>query len=214
MFLLGLYVTVFFDVTKESMETNDCPDFLIKQGSSLLLYNTKKPTGPNNPLPFFNLDEYIHHVEQQKRKGINCPVLFLQEEINAQGKNVYRIRPNPFDQEGGLPTDFVNPEEVGNYNDASRDNPPYNQNMYPSFDPLGTDVGQYTILDAVHDMTGSNKISDNPMDTNWAGITYTQQMVDSGKYEKREITKPTLFKPKTVFYKNIQHPEGPPRDFL
>ena len=43
-----------------------------------------------------------------------------------------------------------------------------------------------------NDSTSAKKISDNPMDSNWAGTTYTQQMVDSGKYEKREITKPVF----------------------
>ncbi len=216
-FLIGLYVTMYYGSpsTQENMEgADECPDFLVKEGNILMLYNTKKPQGPKNPIPFFNLDEYINYVEIQKRKGKNCPVLYLQEEVNTQGKSVMRIRPNPFDQEGGLPTDFTTNANVVNETDASRDNPPYNQNMYPSFDPLNMFIGEYTNLDAVHDMTGKNKISDNPMDSNWAGITYTNQMVDSGKYAKREITKPTLFNPKVVHYKDIKHPEGPPKDFL
>jgi len=215
-FLLGLYATMFHEtfLTKENMETQDCPDLLVKENNVLLLYNTKKPLDKKNPLPFYNLDEYINYLELQRSKGINCPVLFLQQEVTAQNKNVYRVRKNPFDTEGGLPTDSVDMSKITPMLDATRDNPPYNTDMYPSWDPIGLDIGKFTELDAVHHMTGNKKISDNPMDTNWAGITYTQQMIDSGKYEKREITKPTLFDPKVVHHKEIQHPQGPPRDFL
>ena len=215
-FLFGLYVTMFHEsfAQRENMETSDCPDLLVKENNVLLLYNTKLPKGKNNPIPFFNLDEYINYLEGERRKGKKCPILFLQQETNAQGKNVYRVRKNPFDQEGGLPTDFIDQEKVSQRLDASRDSPPYNTDMYPSFDPMGLHIGDYTEVDAVHDMTSKRKISDNPMDKNWAGITYTQQMVDTGKYEKRELTKPTLFNPKGTFYKEIEHPNGPPKDFL
>lgn len=216
LFLFGLYATMFHEsfISKENMETQDCPDVLVKENDILLLYNTKMPTGKNNPLPFYNLDEYINYLEIQRSKGINCPILYLQQEINAQGKNIYRVRKNPFDTEGGLPTDLVDMEKVTARIDSSNDNPPFNSNMYPSFDPIGLHIGDFTEVDAVHHLTGNNKISDNPMDTNWAGITYTQQMIDSGKYEKREITKPTLFDPKVVFHKGIEHPQGPPKDYL
>ena len=215
-FLFGLYVTMFHEsfAQRENMETSDCPDLLVKENNVLLLYNTKLPTGKNNPIPFFNLDEYINYLEGERKKGKKCPILFLQQETNAQGKNVYRVRKNPFDQEGGLPTDFIDHEKVTPRLDASRDRPPYNTEMYPSFDPMGLHIGDYTEIDAVHDMTSEKKISDNPMDKNWAGITYTQQMVESGKYEKRELTKPTLFNPKGTFFKEIEHPNGPPKDFL
>jgi hypothetical protein len=79
--------------------------------------------------------------------------------------------------------------------DASRANPPYNNDQYNGFDPTSQYVGQYTNVDAIHDSTNAKKISDNPMDSKWAGITYTQQMVDSGKYVDREITKPMFYHP-------------------
>ena len=37
------------------------------------------------------------------------------------------------------------------------------------------------------------------MDPNWGGVEYTQQMIDTGKYEENNITKPMLFQPKTAF---------------
>jgi hypothetical protein len=59
-----------------------------------------------------------------------------------------------------------------------------------------------------------NQISDNPMDPNWAGTTYTQQMVDSGKYDENNITRAVLFTPKTAFYPTIPNNSPPPIDVL
>lgn len=221
-FLLGLYVTMYWNVSlniksKENMENNDsgCPNLLIQKGNSLLLYNKNKPEDETNPMTFFNLDEYINYLEIQKKKGINCPVLFLQQENNAQGEDVYRVRPGPFDLQGGLQHDPSQIETDATIAaDASRDNPPYNVDHYPGFDPEGQYVGEYTNLDAIHDYTNSKKISDNPMDSKWAGVTYTQQMIDSGKYIGNEINKPYLFNPRTVFYPSIPSVVDNPTDIL
>ena len=60
--------------TKENMENNtSCPNLLIKKGNMLLLYNKNKPEDDTNPMPFFNLDEYINYLEMQKEKG---PMIF------------------------------------------------------------------------------------------------------------------------------------------
>ena len=222
-FLLGLYVTVFWDVSinvksKENMENStdsSCPNMLIKKENSLLLYNTNKPEDETNPLTFFNLDEYINYLEIQKKKGDVCPVLYLQQENNAQGEDVYRVRPGPFDLQGGLQHDAeqVN-DAIKQISDANRVNPPYNKDQYPGFDPTGQYVGVYTNIDAIHDSTNAKKISDNPMDSKWAGITYTQQMVDSGKYVDNEVSKPSLFNAKTVFYPSIPSVVPPPKDII
>jgi hypothetical protein len=80
-FLAGLY----YYTTIESMETmskeTGCPDLLIRKGNTLLLYNTKSKA---DPLPFYNLDEYINYLEIQRRAGNICPVLFLQYESTTQ----------------------------------------------------------------------------------------------------------------------------------
>ena len=91
---------------------------------------------------------------------------------------------------------------------------PYNKDQYPGFDPTSQYVGQYTDIDAVHDSTNAKKISDNPMDSKWAGVTYTQHMVDSGKYVDREITKPSFFNPKVAFYPSIPSVMPGPKDIL
>jgi hypothetical protein len=165
----------------------DCPDLLIKSGNSLLLYNSSQPEIPGvNPLPFFNLDEYINYLDGQRKKGIHCPVLFLQEENNTQGKSVFRVRPDIFQPQAGLPTQQQPiPIKVV---DSSDDRAPWNQNQYQGFDPTGQFIGQYTTLDAIHDSTYKGKsLSENPMDENWGGVLYTKQAVDSGKYKDREV---------------------------
>ena len=171
-----------------------CPDLLLRKNNSLLLYNTKEPIVDGiNPLPFFTLDDYINYLEIQRKKGIICPVLFLQQENTTQGIDVYRMRPSPFYVEGGLP-----PLPVESHDnsipiapeDASRDNPPYNQNMVSGFDPYGLYVGRFTNLDEIHQSTMKQGVcSDNQMDPNWCGVMYSQQAVDSGKYAENEVYK-------------------------
>ena len=43
---------------------------LVKKGNVLLLYNSNEPVGEKNPIPFFNLDEYINYLEIQKKYSI------------------------------------------------------------------------------------------------------------------------------------------------
>jgi hypothetical protein len=224
-FVLGLNITLFFDYNKiENMENNQptvnqdtsCPDLLVQKGNVLMLYNTTIPMDDNNPIPFYNLDEYIKYLEIQRSKGNNCPILFIKRENNTQGQDVYRSRPSPFELRGGSQIDEVPvPLEIMKHIDSSRDSSTYNKDTYPGFDPHGYEVGQYTTLDEVHSSTSLNKrISDNPMDPNWAGNTYTQQMIESGKYAENEITKPKLFNTNVSFIPSIPSAGPPPKDFL
>jgi hypothetical protein len=197
----GLAVKEYFENdehknTGEKSETSTCPDLLIRSGSTLLLINTKMPRSDTNPLPFFSLDEYINYLEIQKKKGIQCPVLFLQEETNTQGHNVYRVRSSPFSHEGAIPETtniYNNPNSPFPIIDANRQNEPYNKNNYAGFDPTGLYVGRYTVLDKIHDSTEMAPISDNPMDSNWGGVVYTHNVVKSGKYTENEVVPPTLY---------------------
>ena len=166
-----------------------CPDLLIGTDNGILLLNSNEPRGENNPIRFNNLDEYIHHADQLKKNGKNCPILYLQQESNAQGEDVYRMRPSPFSMDGGLPLVQVKPVAVL---DATRDDPNFNQNMYAGFDSHGQDIGVFNELDDIHQSTQQQQLSDNPMDTNWGGVTYSQEVVLSGKYADRIVGKPTM----------------------
>lgn len=204
-FLAGLY---YYSTKVENMETmsKDCPDLLIRKGNTLLLYNTKSK---EDPLPFYNLDEYINYLEIQRRAGKTCPILFLQYESTAQGKDIYRMRPSPFDLQGGTPPN-IDPTVFGGLSsidgnpiqvlDATRDGE-YNQGMYAGFDPYGLHVGERTNLDVVHEST--EKTGENPMDFNWGGVQVTENAVRSGKYADRYVSKPQYFTPKTTYLPDI-----------
>lgn len=188
---------------KDDPVDETCPDLLVKNGSELLLYNTRKPNKEgDNPLIFRNLDEYITYLEVQRKTGTICPVLFLQKENNTQGDDVYRVRPSPFKNGAGLPiTDNLNTSINSTpipVKDASRDNG-YNQNNYAGFDPYGLYVGRITTVDKIGQSTEDPRVSDNPMDPNWGGVLYTQKSVDSGKYDENKVTRVVYPTPKTTF---------------
>lgn len=214
-FFLGLYVycTGKFEIIDENLENRKkvapkCGNVLVKRGEHIYLYNTTDRSDAM-PVHFNNLDEYIEYVKQQREQGLNCPILFLQEESDVQGNDVYRVRPSPFDLQGGMqPINSVN-EVV----DASRISKKYNKNLYPGFDPYGYDIGTYNELDAIHDSTGKSGLSDSPMDTNWGGIEHTQQQIDMGKYENRQVTKPTYFTPSDQFTPGLGN-KVPPLSFM
>jgi len=217
--------------TSPSPSPSSCPDMLIKQGNILLLYDSKQPIQNGiNPITFANLDEYIKHIQKQRSSGQDCPVLYLQKENDAQGRDVFRIRPSPFDMQGGLPPIVPIPDpqadamnnylagigtetapppppppqlNVSNALDASRESSVYNKNQYAGFDPQGLYVGVYTNIDQLHDSTHTVPLSDNPMDANWAGVQYTNQSIASGKYADNNISKPLLFQPRGHFDPNI-----------
>ena len=168
-FFLGLYVTGVFNINtvnkEQDIETfepiQDCPNLLVRKNDILLMYNTNKPIIENvNPMPFYNLDEYINFVNIQREKGMQCPILFLQHENNAQGEDVYRARPSPFDMQGGLQTGVPNITYKENTNkmlvpylDASKSHPPYNKNQFTtntSMFGFGTCDGTIEIKDGEH----------------------------------------------------------------
>ena len=209
-FLAGGYFYVYQNVSfKETMEqpstTTDntttkpdenCPDYLIKYGTKLLLYNSKQTQDASkNPIEFTSLDDYTNYLEEQKKNGKgDCPVLFLQEETSTQGLDVLRLRPGPNNLMPGLAT-TITPQKgqqlVLPIIDSNDDNKPYNENLYYGFDPYGLQVGKYTKLDQIHDSTSNMaQTSDNPMDENWGGVLYTKNSVASGKYKDREIVPP------------------------
>lgn len=172
-----------------------CPNTLMKRGNQFILFNTNLPETPgSNPIIFNSLDGYIQYLEEQKTKGVHCPVLYLQQESDAQGNDVFRMRPSPFQMEGGLQTmpmfdaNGVTPIKVV---DATTEDPNYNQNQYPSFDPMGQYIGKFTNIDKIHYSTqkDTGKSSENPMDPNWGGLIFTQSAVQSGKYDDNNVGK-------------------------
>jgi len=214
-FFAGLYFCLTFDKKERELFTGDqaqekapsCPDLLVRKGTSLLLYNTQTPD--EDPIPFYNLDEYINYLEIQRNKGITCPVLFLQYETTTQGTEVYRMRPSPFDLQAGVPeTAASSITQLGGKPikviDSNRDNGPYNQGQFAGFDSHGLHIGEYTDVDAIHDSTSVGRtISENPMDANWGGVQTTENAVRVGNYIDRYVSKPLYFTPKTSYLPDV-----------
>ena len=285
LFLAGLYFYIKHNyIIQESgyegMENNNdnnnlktngkgCPDILVQEGSKFYLYNSKVIKVPGvNPVVFNNLEDYVEFIEWQRSQNINCPVLFLQQTLDAQGNSVYKIRPSPTNLQGGLPPNSIttpsnpvtnqmsnpmpnpmpnpitnstnttavnfNNGTMGNVGssgnttsknylgvpltsissvptvgdipsvsidgiplpslpnpslliDATQSDRPYNINSYPSYDPSPFYIGRTTPLDIMDYNQESQKVSPNPMDPNWGGPSYTQQLVNDGYYNANQV---------------------------
>jgi hypothetical protein len=113
-FLLGLYFVVSYPTyeaftSKKGSTGYRCANILFQRGTDFFLYNSNLANIPGvNPLQFKNLEEYVEFTEWQRRQGIKCPILYVQEAYDAQGNTVYKARPSPTDMHGGLPDLIIN----------------------------------------------------------------------------------------------------------
>ena len=176
----------------ESFITNRrCPDILLQHGSDIFLFNSKQARIPGrNPIRFNNLNEYVQYLGWERSQGKRCPPLFLQHTYDTQGNETLVQRPSPFNLEGGnLQIPIVRNEEMRSLLiNATRNNPPFNENLFPGFDPKNQYQGLITPLDK---MFNSDKlVSANPMDTNWGGTEFTKTLVDDGYYADNEVGRP------------------------
>lgn len=71
--------------------------------------------------------------------------------------------------------------------DSNQDDLFYNKNSYPAFDAHGFYSGVFTPLDEMNVKQQNMLYSPNPMDDNWGGMNYTQELVDSGFYKDNEV---------------------------
>jgi hypothetical protein len=188
-----------------------CPNLLIQKGSRFYLYNSKLAQVPGvNPVEFDNLEDYTEFLDWQRSQNIRCPVLFLQETYDAQGNRVYKSRPSVSEPQAGLPPSTAAPigiasqvtpmmetslDPVGEdaypnptlLVDATRNDPPYNQGSYPAHDQTSYYIGTTTPLDEMDIAAEKAKISPDPMNPNWGGAEYTQDLVDKGYYKEDEV---------------------------
>jgi hypothetical protein len=188
-----------------------CPNLLIQKGSRFYLYNSKVAKVPGvNPVEFDNLEDYTEFLDWQRSQNIRCPVLYLQETYDAQGNRVYKSRPSVSEPQAGIPPSTAAPtgiasqvppimesalEPVGDQAypnptllvDATRNDPPYNQGSYPAHDQTSYYIGTTTPLDAMDIQQEKATVSPNPMDPNWGGSAYTQNLVDKGYYKDNEV---------------------------
>jgi hypothetical protein len=199
-------------LTNNSSQQPRCPNLLIQKGSHFFLYNSKVAQVPGvNPIEFENLEDYTEFLDWQRSQGIRCPVLYLQESYDAQGNRVYKARPSVSEPQAGLPPSAAAPigiasqvqpiaepslEPVGDQAypnptllvDATRNDPPYNKNSYPAFDESSYYVGRTTPLDGMNFKQEQAAVSPDPMDPNWGGADYTQNLVDKGYYAENNVS--------------------------
>jgi hypothetical protein len=208
-FLVGIYFYTKYSGYEglTNMGSNmRCPNLLIQKGSRFYLHNSKVAKVPGvNPIEFENLEDYTEFLDWQRSQGIRCPVLYLQETFDAQGNPVYKVRPSVSEPQAGLPPSIASSQgeiirELGldvqtpllDPNptllvDATRNNPPWNYDLYPPFDETSYYVGTTTPLDAMNRAQEQLPTSPDPMDPNWGGSAYTQNLVDRGYYKNREV---------------------------
>ncbi len=129
--------------------SDKCPNVLVNEGDKIYLYNDQKAKIPGvNPIVFNNLEEYVEYIEFARSQGVQCPLLYLRKMNNTQGDDVYAIRSSPFTSNSAPQQQSVIEMTRGKNHlvDASRDDPPYNQNSFPGFDGENQRIGKLTPL--------------------------------------------------------------------
>ena len=163
-------------IENESPSVSGCPNLLVRKGNKLSLLNSNAPYNPGkNPLFFKDLEEYKKYVEIQNKNGFFCPVLYLQEENNAQGKDIYKMYSNPFETENGLQSiqlkNSIDPLEITYEEPVEENKIVFNiDRYYTSFNSFGKyDKDELYNNNNTKNDTSSSP-SDNAMDSNWNGI--------------------------------------------
>ena len=213
-FLIGIYFyTIYADTKYAEGFTNKprCPNLLIQKDSKFYLYNSKLAQVPGvNPIEFNNLEDYTEFLDWQRSQGIRCPVLYLQSSYDPQGNQVYKVRPSVTEPQMGLPPSAAAPIGIASQVppipesslgypdslaypnptllvDATRNNPPWNFGNYPPQDQTSYYIGRTTPLDMMDVAQEQAPVSPNPMDSNWGGAEFTQNLVDKGYYVENEV---------------------------
>ena len=132
----------------------ECPNTMIKDGNKILLYNPKYAKIPGvNPIQLNSLEDYQEYIEWQRANKLNCPILHLEKVFDTQGDEMYQIN-SSFDNQntsGGLnhslPVVRQTPD-LGKIIDANLDDPPFNSNQFPAYDPLNQDIGRPNTIDS------------------------------------------------------------------
>ena len=181
-----LYCYINCKKTSEAMTTmgsmgKNCPNVLIQDGSGIYLKNNMLADIPGiNPIKFNNLEEYTEFYNWQKSQGIDCPVLYLQKTYNAQSDPVFKFRPDILNPEGGLNADN-NDNQTQLLLDSNRNNPPYNNDSYPGFDPNNQYIGVNTPLDSIATSKANAMLAD------WEGVQASEAAVKSGEFAEDNV---------------------------
>ena len=171
----------------ETFDQSQCPNSLIKNNDAIYLKNTKLANIPGvNPLKFNNLEDYVEYTHWQRSQNMYCPVLSLQHEASD---SMYKQEPPSTNLLAGITRNNTRGSIFGPVSkllDATRNDPPYNKNSFPGVDQLNQYIGIETPLDQIsQDING---LSPNPMDSNWGGGNFTQNLVNKGYYSDNNVS--------------------------
>lgn len=75
--------------------TASCPNLLVNRGDVIFLYNMSLPQESQLVQTFRTMDEYQMYLMNQKSTGKDCPMLYLRQEVTAQGQDVFRAYSGP-----------------------------------------------------------------------------------------------------------------------
>ena len=169
--------------------TNYCGNILVQKGDKIVLKNTARAEVPGvNPIVFNNLEDYVEYMKWLRSQGINCPVLYLREQYDAQNACSYSLEPDPSDPSTFIPNVGKGKSvDDGKLVDANHSGTVFNKNSYPGFDPNNQYIGRPTALDNAY---AQENPSADAMKSNWGGSLYSQQQVNSGKYNENDVYVP------------------------
>ena len=173
-------------------QTEYCGNVLVQKGDKIVLKNTTKAEVPGvNPIVFNNLEDYVEYMQWLRSQGINCPVLYMREQYDAQNDCSYSLEPDPSDPSSFVPVTTSPPgQDNGKLVDASRTSGVFNQNSYPGFDPQNQNIGRETPLETAYE--SGQALTANAMKPNWGGAAYARSQVAKGNYAEDEVYIPPV----------------------
>lgn len=206
----GIYVIFWVDKYSESFSEGltDSPNQYSANNSV-----TDTPIPQNNPAtePEYDVPNDTNAQTEENTQETDTNV----SETEEQDLDDYISNQNPvtLGPSGNNRENNVYDENSGS-NDVLQSNVAYPDSSYAPFDPLNEDINHYEYVAKEFASSQPTGLSDNPMDPNWGGVKYTQDMIKSGKYNDNNITKPLLFQPKGVFIDAVPSAFGKPEDKL
>jgi hypothetical protein len=167
-FIIGLIYIVLTSKNglREGFNTNNnCPNLLIKKDGAYFLYNKNKSEVPGvNPIRFEHLEDYTEFIGWLRNQGIKCPILYLQQTYDTQGKRTFKMLPDTDNINNSLPT--------------------HNSDTVKPYDPLNQSIGKESSLNPI----GSNIFQrDNPFSNEFEGEQQAESDVKSGYYKDDEV---------------------------
>lgn len=146
-------------VPYEPFVSGSCPTTMIKKGGKIMLYNPDMAKIPGvNPLIMDSLKDYKEYLKWQRANGLNCPILHLEKEYDAQGVEKYEVKRSfaGHDQDihvgtmnHNLPVIQKEPKLSLLLDAQAQNNIKFNQNMFYSYDPYNQNIGKITKIDEV-----------------------------------------------------------------